>query len=416
MIIDITRLIGRTLKGYQPTGIDRVCIEYLSYFRDKTKTSLFLFNRLWVINERLSTLLIDKIVSSDKEGLKKVLPLIPFNLTDSVEGELFFNLSHSGGLEKENYSKVLKKYNLKSVFMVHDLIPLEHPELVRDKENQKHKTRIENILALHDLILVNSYQTKQKLIEYAEDNLKLPVDIKKIEVNYLGLSSKFIETPDIDFSYVKEKFNLKDKYFVVLSTIEPRKNHLILFYAWKALHSLLKERTPQLVLIGRRGWENEQVIDFIERSSISNFIREIGLCNDLELKALLKNSQALLMPSIDEGFGLPVLEAIMLDIPVICSNISTFVELFKDIPIYCNWNDASDWVDTVLQILMKSKDSFIAEQIQRKKRNLKYIGKYSWNYHFYKLREALLDHSLIDSTEEIFAKEVNKGFVLSEQH
>lgn len=416
MIIDITRLIGRTLKGYQPTGIDRVCIEYLSYFRDKTKTSLFLFNRLWIINEKLSTLLIDKIVFSDKEGLKKALFLIPFYLTKTKKGELFFNLSHSGGLDKEGYSKALNKYDLKNIFMVHDLIPLEHPELVRDRENQKHKTRIKNILALHNLILVNSKQTKQKLIEYVVNSLKMPINLEKIVVNYLGLTSELTTMPDIDFSCLREKYNLKDKYFVVVSTIEPRKNHLILFYAWKALHSLLKERTPQLVLIGRRGWENEQVIDFIERSSISNFIREIGLCNDLELKAILKNSQALLMPSIDEGFGLPTLESIMLDVPVVCSNIATFIEIFKDIPLYCSWNDASDWVDTVMQILFKGKDIFVAEQIQRKKRNLKYINKYNWNYHFYKLRESLINNSLLDSTEEIFTKEVKRGVVFSEQH
>lgn len=416
MIIDITRLIGRTLKGYQPTGIDRVCIEYLSYFRGITKVSIYLFNKLWVVNEKFSTLLIDKIVAIDAEGLKKILFLALFNLTKPEKKELFFNLSHSGGLNHSKYVKTLRKYDLKNIFMVHDLIPIEHPELAKPEERQKHKQRIENILLLHDLILTNSEQTRQKLIDYANTDLKIPIDTEKIVVNYLGLSSELINVPETDFSLLKEKYGFKEQYFVVLSTIEPRKNHLILFYAWKTLYALLKEKTPQLVLIGRRGWENEQVVDFIERSNISPFVKEINSCSDPELKTILKNSQALLMPSIDEGFGLPVLEAIMLDIPVVCSNIATFVELFKDIPFYCSWNDASDWVDTVLQLLLKGKDTFIVKQIQRKKRNRKYIKKYSWNYHFYKLKENLQKYGLIEPSSQIFPKEVNRDFVLSDQY
>lgn len=414
MIIDITRLIGRTLKGYQPTGIDRVCMEYLLHFKGMTKTSLYLFNRLWIVNEKLSTELIESINRLDIKNLKEKLILIPFNLTNPNKDELFFNLSHVGGLESAKYSKVLKKYRLKNIFMVHDLIPIEHPELTRPGDKQKHKQRIKNMLLLHDLILTNSEQTRQKLINYAVTDLKIPIDEEKIAVNYLGLSSRLLECNEIDFGFVKEKYRLKDKYFVVLSTIEPRKNHLILLYAWKTLQRLLKERTPQLVLIGRRGWENEQVIDFIERSSISSLIKEINNCSDPELKTILKNSQAMLMPSIDEGFGLPVLEGIMLDVLVVCSNISTFIELFKDIPIFCSWNDATDWVEIVLQITSTGKDKYLQEQIRRKKRNLKYLSKYSWHCHFEKLKEILKEQKLIDFSNQILTKEVNRNFVFSE--
>lgn len=390
MIIDVTRLIGRTLKGFNPTGIDRVCIEYLKHFRLSTKTSIYLLDRLWVFNEKISTLLIDALINQDKEKLKRLLPFLFLNMSKSEPSEIFINVSHSGGLDSPKYSRVINKLNLNPIFMVHDLIPVEHPELVRPEERIKHEIRLKNVFDTQALIVVNSEQTKQKLIRYAIEKYKVPISEDKILVNYLGFSSKLAEAPDIEFNFVKEKYGLTDKYFVVLSTIEPRKNHLILFYAWKSLYRLLKDRTPQLVLIGRRGWEAEQVIDFIERSNISGFIKELNNCTDIELKAILKNSQALLMPSLEEGFGLPVLEALMLDVLTVCSNIPVFFELFKDIPIYCSWSDATEWVNVVLEILSGKKDVYLILQRQKFEKNYKHISQYTWQLHFKRLKKAFL--------------------------
>lgn len=413
MIIDVTRLVGRTLKGFNPTGIDRVCIEYLRHFQTSTKTSIYLFNRLWIFNEKFSSLLIDALINQDREKLKKLIPISLFNLSNSRTSEIFINVSHSGGLDSPNYSKVIKRLNLNAVFMVHDLIPIEHPELARPEELSKHKIRLKNILDTHALIIVNSERTKQRLIKYAVEKYKIPVSEDKILVNYLGFSSKLAEAPDVDFNFVKEKYGLKDEYFVVLSTIEPRKNHLILFYAWKSLYRLLKDKTPQLVLIGRRGWESEQVIDFIERSNISKFIKELSSCTDSELKTILKNSQALLMPSLEEGFGLPVLEALMLDVLTVCSNIPVFKELFKDIPIYCSWSDATEWIKIVLKIISGKKDEYLALQKQKYSKNIQTIRKYTWIKHFKRLEELLIKNRLIKN-ENIFQEKGGLDIVFNQ--
>lgn len=411
MIIDITRLIGRAIKGYKPTGIDRVCIEYLYFLKEKIKTSIYFLNKLWIFNEKFSCVLIDKILAiynknCDKKDLIYLLILSPFYLTSAEKNEIFLNLSHSGGLDSLEYQKAIKKHNLKTIFMVHDLIPIEHPELVREGEKQKHEIRIKNILQFGDLIFTNSEQTKKNLINYAEKQ-QISIDKEKIVVNYLGVSTNFINlSSDVDFNYIKEKYGLNNKYFVIVSTIEPRKNHSVLFNAWKILYTLLGEKTPQLVLIGRRGWENEQIIDFLERSRISRFVKEINDCSDSELKTILKNSQALLMPSIDEGFGLPVLEAIWLDVIVVCSSIPTFIELFKDIPIYCHWADATDWVTVVLEIISNEnqKNNLLQYQILKKERNINALVKYDWTRHFGVVNKQINKYLLKSYNNEDYAK------------
>lgn len=394
MVIDITRLIRRTLKGYKPTGIDRVCIEYLNYFKDTTKVSIFALGKLWVFNNNISSRLIDSIVNLDKTVLKQILPLLPFNLVFNVSGDVFINVSHSGGLEHKNYFELLKKRKLKPVFMVHDLIPFKHPEFVKANDPEKHKKRMANIILSNGLIVTNSEQTKNELINYAMEELKINIK-DNVEVNYLGVTTKLINAPLVDFSVLKKRYHLKDKYFVVLSTIEPRKNHMILMYVWNLLHENLKDKTPQLVLIGRRGWECEQILDFIERSRIKNFIIEINDCPDEELKTILINSQALLMPSIEEGFGLPVLEAIMLNVLTVCSNISVFIELYKDVPMYAPWYNASDWATLILEIISGKKDYYLDMQKQRLEKNNQYILRYTWDLHFQRLKNILYKHNYI---------------------
>src|SRR5262249_41515194 len=94
-------------------------------------------------------------------------------------------------------------------------------------------------------------------------------------------------------------------YFVVLGTIEPRKNHLLLLNVWRQL----AERggpTPKLVIVGARGWENEQIVDVLDRGLLTRpHVLEVSGLKAAALLRLIKNARALLMPSFAEGYGLP---------------------------------------------------------------------------------------------------------------
>ena len=116
-------------------------------------------------------------------------------------------------------------------------------------------------------------------------------------------------------------------YFIVLGTIEPRKNHLLLLNLWARLAAALP-KPPRLIVIGARGWENEQVVDMLERSqSPARSRRRAQSLGRRGVGAMLGQARALLVPSFIEGFGLPLAEALASGVPVICSDIPAFREV-----------------------------------------------------------------------------------------
>ena len=129
-------------------------------------------------------------------------------------------------------------------------------------------------------------------------------------------------------------------YFVILSTIEPRKNHLLLLQLWQRLVESMGDAAPRLVVIGRRGWENEVVFRLLDRmggasggsggsgrSGRSGHVAECAGFDDAALSSLLRGARALLSPSFAEGYGLPVAEALALGTPVIASDIAAHREV-----------------------------------------------------------------------------------------
>ena len=137
-------------------------------------------------------------------------------------------------------------------------------------------------------------------------------------------------------------------YFVVLGTIEPRKNHVLLLHAWRRLVEHMGDRAPLLVIIGQRGWECENVIDILERCDmLRGHVLEHAACTDAELADWLGPARALLFPTFTEGFGLPLVEALALGTPVIVSDLPVFSEIAGDIPDYLDPLDALGWMNLI---------------------------------------------------------------------
>jgi glycosyltransferase involved in cell wall biosynthesis len=124
-------------------------------------------------------------------------------------------------------------------------------------------------------------------------------------------------------------------YFVFLGTIEPRKNHLLALHVWRRLAAELGPHAPRLILIGRRGWEIEQVIDLVERcDALRGLVEERGDVSDRQALDLMRGARALILPSFAEGYGLPVAEALAHGVPVLCSDLPAFREVGQDVPEY----------------------------------------------------------------------------------
>ena len=158
---------------------------------------------------------------------------------------------------------------------------------------------------------------------------------------------------------------IAEPYFVVLGTIEPRKNHLLLLQVWRRLVEHHGSRAPRLVLIGQRGWECENVVDLLERcEALRGMVTELPACSDADLHCYLHHAQALLFPSFAEGYGMPVLEALAQGVPVIASSLPVFQEFARDIPEYIDPLDGRSWLETIMEYA-KPQSPLRAKQLAR---------------------------------------------------
>jgi glycosyltransferase involved in cell wall biosynthesis len=167
-------------------------------------------------------------------------------------------------------------------------------------------------------------------------------------------------------------------YFVVLGTIEGRKNHILLLNIWRRLVAQLGEDAPRLLVIGQRGWKAEQACQILdEDASLRAHVTEIGGCSDEELSAHLTGARALLFPSMVEGFGLPLVEALSLGVPVIGSDLPVFREIGQGVPAFLDPLDAVSWEKAVLDYA-RENSVHRAEQLSR----LKTFHSPTWRDHF----------------------------------
>jgi glycosyltransferase involved in cell wall biosynthesis len=123
---------------------------------------------------------------------------------------------------------------------------------------------------------------------------------------------------------------------------------MLLLNLWGRLATTMA-RPPRLLVIGARGWENEQVVDMLERSQrLYGLVEEHNRLDDLGVGSLLREARAVLVPSFVEGFGLPLAEALASGVPVICSDIPEFREVGRDVPDYADPLDLMAWRDQVV--------------------------------------------------------------------
>jgi glycosyltransferase involved in cell wall biosynthesis len=280
---------------------------------------------------------------------------------------VYVNTSH-GQLFRKAVSRWLGNSDIGSVFFIHDLLPIEFPEFNRQREPARHAARLETIGAHARQIIVNSDATRATLLRYLREHGRR---VPPIEVLHLGIDDRFDQARD------HAPLSPAAPYFVMLCTIEPRKNHLLMLQVWRRLVESAGDAAPRLVLIGRRGWENQIVFNTLDRSTpVSRFIAEGSSMGDGDIAALLRGARALLSPSFGEGFGLPVAEALKLGTPVIASAIPAHLEVGGDFAEYLDPLDGLGWLQAIRD--------YAAEPSPRREKQLQRLKDYKpprWNEH-----------------------------------
>lgn len=343
LLLDVSRLVWRAWEGVLPTGIDRTCLAYAAQYRGRSLAVVQSRGFTRVLSRPASERLYDALLTQGTVDLRaqlmsRVAPALVSVREKGLDGRLYLNVGHTG-LDKPGHTAWLRRTGVRPIYFVHDLIPLTHPEYCREGEPEKHLRRITALLRHGVGIIGNSRDTLNEVAVFAglQKSLQMPPAL----VAPLGVEASLpVSTASLPLP--------GRPYFVMLGTIEGRKNHLLILSLWAQLARRLGAATPQLVIIGKRGWECEQAVDMLERSeAIRGHVIELSRCDDATLRAYMLGARALLFPSFVEGYGLPLVEALACGTPVIASDLGVFRELAGEIPDYFNPIDGIGWARTV---------------------------------------------------------------------
>lgn len=292
------------------------------------------------------------------------------------DGTLYLHTSHLRLDKPERFDWLYQRRDVRPVFFLHDLIPIDYPEYGRPGEAERHRIRIETIARHAAHVLVNSADVGARLARHlARDRpLRQPVSVAP-----LGVEAVFETDPDAcPFAHPT---------FVLCGTIEPRKNHLTLLNLWRDLAERHGPATPRLVLVGRRGWEAENIIDMLERCpAIRRHVTEVAGLSTHGLVRLLQRSTALLMPSFAEGYGLPVVEGAACGLPVIASDIPVHREIGDTFAHLIDPLDGPGW-RTAIESLSRPDSAMRADL----RRRLCDHAAPDWRAHFAVVEGALSD-------------------------
>ncbi len=272
------------------------------------------------------------------------------------EGAIYLNIAQHA-LERGAYFEWLAaRPDVRAVFFLHDLLPLDFPEFWWAGHEKLFLRRVDTMLRHATALITTSQSVRERALHELRRRGK-----PAIPVLACPLPSP-LETSDPAGAH--DAALSAQPYFVVVGTIEPRKNHLLLLKVWRGLASA-GGPTPKLVVIGARGWENEETVNMLERcATIADHVRETTGLSNAGMRRILANARAVLVPSFAEGFGLPLVEAMSLGVPVIASDIPVFREvaqnraIFRDAIDGLGWSRAiEDLTDPLSPLSLSARDS-----------------------------------------------------------
>ena len=233
----------------------------------------------------------------------------------------------------------IEKTPIKTVVTIHDLIFMRYPKLYSAFDRKMHYKKFKHAAEIADIVVAISEQTKRDIIDY------LKINPNKIQVIYQGCAPAFKETYTASFKQtVLKKYHLPDDFILNVGTIEPRKNALQLLKA-------VKELPYNVVLIGKGTAYKNVLKTFVSEHNMQTRVYFLEGLDLKELAALYQQAKLFVYPSVFEGFGIPIIEALYSETPVISSTGSCFAEAGGEASVYVNPNDTKALTVAIENIL-----------------------------------------------------------------
>jgi glycosyltransferase involved in cell wall biosynthesis len=256
----------------------------------------------------------------------------------------------------------------RSVLTVHDLTFLHYPEHAPRGLVDYLSQVVPRSVRRANVVVADSESTRRDLIE------RWGTAPEKVRVVYAGVSADFSPVADpAKRAEVCSRYGIRAPFILTVGTLQPRKNHLRLVQAFSRLQMGGAHPDLTLAIAGGSGWQYDQVRAEVARLGPTERVRFAGFVQDADLPALYSSASVLAFPSLYEGFGLPVLEAMACGTPVVCSSASSLPEVAGDAALMVDPADTQALADAIDRAL---SDTGLREGMSR--RGLAQAARFTW--------------------------------------
>ncbi len=230
------------------------------------------------------------------------------------------------------------------VATIHDLIPWMFPQAVTRKHRWIRCAILPFVVRRADRVIVDSHATSRDLLEL------FPEAARKVRIVHLGVDSRFAPAPPQAVAALRSRLGLPTEYLLYVGVLSPRKNLERVFEAYALLQGG-KEDLPPLVIAGKPGWLWRPIMRKVSDLGLQTRVVFCGFVPDEALPALLSGATLFLLPSLYEGFGLPVLEAMACGTPVVTSDCSSLPEVAGEAAVLVNPRSSEAIADGIRRLL-----------------------------------------------------------------
>jgi glycosyltransferase involved in cell wall biosynthesis len=283
--------------------------------------------------------------------------MVPNPVRSSLpEASIYLNVAPFGTPGPIYFRWLRRRPDIKAVFFVHDLLPLDYPELFPSEWYRFHRQMISAMMERASGVIVASDAVRERVQRELSAHGASHV---KVHVAHLPPGPTFRERS------LGDPVLQAHPYFVMCGTIEPRKNHRLVLEVWRQFRREHSSSTPRLILIGKRGWMSDQTFAMLDNEvSLSSVILEASAVPDSVQHWLLSNACAALCPSRAEGYGLPLVEALSVGTPVVASAIPVFREVSQGFASFCHPGDLEHWKRTISSLSDRSACTWAAAEVR----------------------------------------------------